>query len=96
MCVDFSRPSGLLGSLLHAFLSFRLDYCNSLMARLPLCEVKRLPKIQIAAARLFGSVSRRSSLLSVLHDELQWLTIKQRIDFIIIIIIVIVIIIEFI
>ena len=71
----------MLCSLLHAFVSCRLDYCNSLMAGLPLCYVKRLPTFQNAAAHLFGSVSRWNSVLPVLCDELHWLPIKQRIDF---------------
>ena len=41
---------------------------------------KRLQTIQNAAARLFGGMSGRSSVLPVLRDELHWLPIKQRID----------------
>ena len=41
-----SLPSGVLRSLLHAFVSCRLDYCNSLMIGLPICYLKRLHTVQ--------------------------------------------------
>ena len=51
------------------------------MAGLPLYDVKRHQTVQNAASRLFGGVSRRSSVLPVLRDELHWLSIKQSIYF---------------
>ena len=58
----------------------RLDYCNSLMAGLPLCDIQHLQSVENAAARLFGGVSKRGSVVPVLRDGLHWLPIK-RIDF---------------
>ena len=55
-----SLPPDVLQSRLRAFVSCHLDYCNSLLARLPLCDTKRLSTVQNAATRLFGGVSRRS------------------------------------
>ena len=79
--VQRSLPPGVLRTLLHSFVSCRLDYCNSLMAGLPLCNLQRLQSVQNAAARLFGGVSRRGSVIAALRDDLHWLSIKQRIDF---------------
>ena len=74
--VRWSLPSGVLRStfvlkvlLLHSLLSCRLDYCNSLMAGLPLCDLHRLQSVQNAAARLFGGVSKRGSV-AALRDDL--------------------------
>ena len=76
-----SLPPGVLRTLLHSFVWWRLDYCNSLMAGLSLCDIQRLQSVQNAAARLFGGVSKRGSVVPVLRDDLNWLPIKQRIDF---------------
>ena len=76
-----SLPPGVLLTLLHSFVSCCLDYCNSLMAGLPLCDIQRLQSVKTAAARLFGGVSKRGSVVPVLRDDLHWLPIKQRIDF---------------
>ena len=51
------------------------------MAGLPLCDIQRLLSVQNAAARLFGIVSKRDSVVPVLRDDLHWLPIKKRIDF---------------
>ena len=62
-------------------MSCRLNYCNSLMAELPLCDIQYLQSVQNAAARLFGCMSKRGSVVPVLRDDLHWPPIKQRIDF---------------
>ena len=76
-----SLPPGVLRTLMHSFMSCCLDYCNSLIAGLPLCDLQRLQSVQNAAARLFGGVSKRGSVVPVHRDDLHWLPIKQRIDF---------------
>ena len=68
-------------TLLHAFVTSRLDYCNSLLANQPTTLIARLQSVQNAAARLFAGVSSRSHVTSILRDELHWLRIPQRIDY---------------
>ena len=76
-----SLSPGVLRTRLHSFVSCRLNYCNSLKAGLSLCDIQRLQSVQNAAARLFGGVSKRGSVVPVLRNDLHWLPIKQRIDF---------------
>ena len=74
-----SLPSDLLRTLLQAFVTCRLDYCNSLLVGLPPCDTIRLQSVPNAAGRLFGGVPRFESVDHVLRDDLHWLPVKQRI-----------------
>lgn len=76
-----SLPPEVLKTLLHAFVSSRLDYCNSLFYGLPNCTLHKLQMVQNSAARLFGGLSRYDHITPILRDKLHWLPIKQRIDY---------------
>ena len=67
-------------SLVHAFVTSKIDYCNSLYANLPDSSLKLLRSVQNFAARL---VFRRSLYcrISPILKELHWLPIAARIDF---------------
>ena len=67
-------------TLIHAFISSRVDYCNSLYTKLPKRSLKLLESVQNFAARL---VCRKSLYCSSapLLKELHWLPIAARIDF---------------
>ena len=58
-----------------------LDYCNSLLAGQPSCQLDRLQLVQNAAARMYSGLARRSSVTPVLRDDLHWLKIPQRISY---------------
>jgi len=68
-------------TLLHAFVSSRLDYCNSLLAGQPTCLLDRLQVVQNAAARMYAGLSRCRSVTEVLRDDLHWLMIPYRITY---------------
>jgi len=74
-------PQSVVKTLLHAFVSSRLDYCNSLFYGLPNCDIKKLQSVQNAAARLFGGLRKFDHITPVLKNDLHWLPIKSRIDY---------------
>jgi len=76
-----SLPRSALKTLLHAFVSSRLDYCNSLLFGLPKYEIRKLQSIQNTAARLLGGLKRYDHVTPILRDELHWLPITARIEF---------------
>ena len=71
----------VLKTLLHAFVSTRLDYCNSLFYGLPKCDVRKLQAVQNAAARLYGGIRKYDHVTPIMRDDLHWLPISQRIQF---------------
>ena len=66
--------------LVHAFVSSRLDSCNSLLYGLPQNELERLQRVQNAAARPVSGVKGRVHMTPVLR-KLHWLPISKRVMF---------------
>ena len=66
--------------LVHAFITSRIDYCNSLLLHAPDYLIKRLQSIQNSAARLVCRTRKFSHITPVLYS-LHWLPVAQRIDF---------------
>ena len=67
-------------TLVHAFVSNRLDCCNSLLAGVSNQLLQRLQVVQNAAARLVTG-ARRSEHMSLILRDLHWLPMRQRIVF---------------
>jgi hypothetical protein len=63
--------------LVHAFVTSRLDSCNSLIYDLPESYLAKLQRIQNTAARLVARTPRSDHITPVLHS-LHWLPVKQR------------------
>ena len=72
--------------LVHAIITSRLDYCNSLYFNISKSNLYKLQKVQNAAARLVMRSKRRCSVSGALK-ELHWLRIEARVMFKIILLI---------
>jgi hypothetical protein len=66
--------------LVHAFVSSRLDCCNSLLFGLPKCDIAKLQRIQNSAARLVSRTKYRDHMTPVL-EKLHWLPVEYRIEY---------------
>ena len=64
--------------LMHAFVSSRLDNCNSLLLSVPAAQIAKLQRVQNAAARIVLRKKKSDSITDTLK-ELHWLPVKQRI-----------------
>ena len=67
-------------TLVQAFISCRLDYCNSLLYDINDGLLSRLQSVQNAAARLVTGARRRDHITPVLQ-RLHWLPVRQRVSF---------------
>ena len=66
--------------LVHAFITSRFDYCNSLLYGLDKKSLLPLQTIQNSAARMITLTSKYEHITPILYD-LHWLPITQRIKF---------------
>ena len=79
-CVVQSLTSNVAKTLVHAFVSCRLDYCNTLLYGVADGQLQRLQSDRNTAARLV-SVTWRSEHITPILKSLTWLPIHQRITF---------------
>ena len=61
-----------LVTLIEAFVTGRLDYCNSLMYGLPQCQISKLRRVQNSAARIALDLSKFCHITPALQ-QLHWL-----------------------
>ncbi len=71
---------GSLECVVHAFITSRLDYCNSLLCGLPVSLINRLQRIQNTAARILTGSPRYEHITPVLH-ALHWLPVEKRVEY---------------
>jgi len=67
-------------TLVQAFISCRLDYCNSLLFGISDGLLRRLQSVQNASARLVTGARRCDHITPVLR-QLHWLPVRQRVVF---------------
>ena len=66
--------------LVHAFVTSKLDFCNSLLYGVGKSLLQKLQSVQNAAARLV-TCSRKYDHVTLLLKDLHWLPIAERIKF---------------
>ncbi|XP_071507818.1 uncharacterized protein [Diadema antillarum] len=67
-------------TIIHAFITSRLDYCNGLLYGATATQIEKLQRVQNAAARLATGTSKFSHMQPVLR-QLNWLPIRSRIHY---------------
>ena len=67
-------------TIVHAFVTSRIDHQNSLLIGLPSMSLSKLQRIQNCAARLIHGI-RKSDHVTPVLNELHWLRVPERIEF---------------
>ena len=67
-------------TIINAFVTSRLDFCNSLLIGLPEVQLKPLQCVQNAAARLLTGTGKYDHITPVLQ-ELHWLPVVYRVQY---------------
>jgi len=69
-------------TLVHAFVTSRVDYSNAILAAAPKTITDRLQRVLNAAARLVSDTKKFDQGLSrLMHQELHWLDIPERVNY---------------
>ena len=70
-----------LRTLVHAFVTSRVDHCNGLLYGSYSYLLDRLQSVLNLAARLVLNIAKFSRISAAIRDELHWLLIRKRIEF---------------
>ena len=77
-----SLSHSVFQSLVHAFVTSRVDYCNAVYAGAPKTITDKLQRVLNAAARVVSDTRKFDrGLTSLLHDELHWLDVPERVTY---------------
>ena len=68
-------------TLINAFITSRIDYCNSVFSRVAVIHLRPLHSVLNAAARLIVKKRKYDPITATIRDVLHYLTIQQRIEY---------------
>ena len=68
-------------ALVRALIHTRIDYCNGLLVSCPRYLTDRLQVVLRAAARLVLQLPYRSSVSEIMHRQLHWLDVVDRVNY---------------
>jgi len=69
-------------TLVHAFVTSRVDYCNAILAGVSKSTTDKLQRVMNAAARVVSDTRKYDrGLTNLLHGELHWLDIPERVQY---------------
>jgi len=69
-------------TLVHAFVTSRVDYCNAVFAAAPKTATDKLQRVLNAAVRLISDTRKYDQGLSrLIHHDLHWLDIPERVSY---------------
>ena len=68
-------------TLVHAFVTSRVDHCNGILFGAHSYLLDRIQSVLNSAARLVLNIPKFSHISAAIRDELHWLPIKRRIEF---------------
>ena len=73
---------GSAATLMHAFVTSRVDYCNAVYAGATKTVTNKLQRVLNAAARVVSDTRKFDrGLTSLVHDELHWLDVPERVTY---------------
>ena len=76
-----SLPLALAKQIAVALVTSKLDYCNSLLHKIPAKDLHQLQRVQNCLATIVTKAPRFSRSIPLLLKSLHWLPIKFRIQF---------------
>jgi len=79
-CLKTFLTQESLVTVVHAFVTSRIDYCNSLLYGIFNYNINRLQRIQNSAARIVNNTRKYDHITPILQ-KLHWLPVRQRIHF---------------
>ena len=68
-------------TIVHAFVTSRVDYCNSILHRVSAVHGQPLQNVLNAAARIIQRKRKFDRITADLRDQLHWLPIQQRTEY---------------
>jgi len=79
-CCRRSLDTQSAATLVHSFVSSRVDYCNALLDGAQKVTTDKLQRVMNAAARVITGTHKfdRGGLSRILHTELHWLNVPER------------------